>query len=342
MKEAIVSKPTRRFESRQGSVLVLVTVFMIALFAFAALSIDVGNTLVQRKRIHEAADAAALAAVADWARGKSATEVGVLGANFASANDLAAEEILAIEPGTWNHASRTFAGPLATLPANSVPAVRVVAKRSVSMAFARVIGLSEMNPRVESVAVVARATAAAGALPWAVCDSFTPAKCVTITVQMKDGGETNACSASGPISGNFGQLTFPGGSGASWYKQNIENGYQGILRVGQCVATDPGVSWGPTKQGIDDRLDRVPAYTCTSTSEPPTTKRLGIIPVVEDLDVSGKKAVCITGFYVGSLDGYNNSRKSVTVTFLEVFAGTEVDPSSPPVPGQLAGVALVR
>ena len=153
---------------------------------------------------------------------------------------------------------------------------------------------------------------------------------------------TNACSSAGPLSGNFGQLTLPGGSGASWYRGNIANGYYGTLRVGQCVDTDPGVSWGPTKQGIDDRIKGLPAYTCTSTSTAPQNNRLALVPKVSSLDVSGKKQVCITGFYVIVLDGYDNSKKTVNARFFEAYGGTEVNPAGPPVPGELAGVGLVR
>lgn len=325
----------------RGVTIVLVTVFAVALFAFAALSIDVGNVFVQRARLQEAGDSAALAAVRDWAGGASASVVNQIGQNFSVANGVQTNEVLSVRVGRWIHASRTFE-QLDPITATDVPAVEVILRRNVAMAFARVVGMDAMAPRTVSVAIAGRASAAARVLPWAVCDSFVPTRCATITVQFKGGEETNACSDSGPLQGNFGQLTLPGGSGASWYRSNIENGYNGILRVDQCFDTDPGVSWGPTRGGIDDRLDGLPPYNCTPTSDPPTNKRLGIIPKVDQLDVSGKKQVCITGFYVVSLDGYNNSQKTVTVTFLETYNGTEVDPNAPPVEGELNAVALVK
>jgi len=323
---------------------VLVTVFLVALFAVGALSVDVGNAQLQRKKIHEATDAAAMAAVIDWVEDEDATLVDQVGRAYAMTNGMTDVEVLAVEPGYWEDSTKTFVGPLPTLlslPAGAVPAVRVTGKRTVDTAFARVVGMTHMSPAVESIAVVGRAIAAVGALPWAVCDSFIPTKCDTITLQFKGGGETNACSDSGPLQGNFGQLTL-GDSGANVYRDNIENGYQGVLRVGDCVDTEPGVKWGPTRQGIDDRLKGLPPYVCTSSSAPPDNKRLAIIPRVHSLDVSGKKEVCINGFYVVSLDGYKNNDKTVTATFLEVYAGTEVDPSAPATPGDLWAVGLVR
>ncbi|NQU12161.1 hypothetical protein HQ590_15310 [bacterium] len=337
--------PQGRPSRRQASALVLVTVFMVALFGFGSLSVDVGNVLLQRKKLHEATDAAAMAAVVDWFKGATPNAVEAMGQAFAVTNGALVTEILAVEPGTWDQASSTFTGPLSTLPPNTVPAVRVTGRRHVDTPFWRVVSFGAadaMRPFVESIAAVGTANAAANAMPWTVCDTFVPAKCLSVTLQFKSGGETNACSSIGPLSGNFGQLTLPGNSGASWYKNNIAYGYQGTLRVGQCVDTDPGVSWGPTRQGINTRIGGLPAYTCTADSAPPPNARLGIIPKTDNLDVSGKKKVCITGFYVVSLDGYSNSKKTVTATFLEAFGGTEVDPSTPPTPGGWNGVTLVR
>ena len=66
-------------------IFVILVVFMVAIFGFAGLSLDVGNTLLQRKKIHEGTDAAAIAAVRDWADGQSSSAVIALGESFCSA-----------------------------------------------------------------------------------------------------------------------------------------------------------------------------------------------------------------------------------------------------------------
>ena len=73
-------------DNERGGTLILVTVFMIALFAFSALSIDVGNVLVQRARIQEASDSAALAAVVTWAKDKDVTLTQTVGQNYEAAS----------------------------------------------------------------------------------------------------------------------------------------------------------------------------------------------------------------------------------------------------------------
>jgi hypothetical protein len=347
MKQRTIRQRRSRRAQASGGTLVLVVVFLVALFAFAGLSIDVGNVYMQRARIQEAGDSEAMASVVDWAKGSASGVVAQRARTFASANGVLTNEVKLVRVGIWDQANRTFT-EAGTFTSSQVPAVEVTNQRVVPMHFARVVGMPSMSPRTVSVAAVAAATGAAGVLPWATCDSLVPSRCTTVTIQIKDSGEENACLGGGPFSGNFGQISL-GGSGASIYKDNIVNGYGGILRVGDCVYTDPGVSWGPTKSGIDDRLKNQTPYVCTGTSPPPVQdadpkndKRQGYVPKVTTLDVSGKKQTCITGFYTVSLDGYNNSSKAVTVTFIEAFGGTEIDPSKPPVPGELSGVTLVK
>src|SRR5436309_2225541 len=143
-----------------GGTLLLVTVFIVALFGFAALSVDVGNVLVHRKKISEAADAAALAAVVDWAENGTSAKVQIVARQYARANDLKDSEIVSVDPGIWVTISGagTFSAvrALPSLLPNEVAAVRVQARRNVPMYFGRVVGLPAMNPQVEAVAIAGR------------------------------------------------------------------------------------------------------------------------------------------------------------------------------------------
>jgi len=343
MKQETIRQIKSRQSKERGGTLVLVTVFMVALFGFAALSIDVGNVYVQRTRLQEAGDSASMASVVDWATGSTADVVAQHARSFASANSVLTNEVKTVRAGVWDDATRTFTEK-ATFTSSEVPAVEVTNQRTVPMYFGRVVGTPAMSPRTVSVAVVAAGTAAAGVLPWAVCGDYTPNKCDTLTLEFfQIGGSAggNTCSTgSGGNSGNFGQLDLSGGGND--YQSLIANGFGGVLRVGDCVQTDTGVSAGQTKSGLEDRVGGLPAYNCTATSPPPGNKRLGIVPKVATLDVKGVKNVCITGFYIISIDGYANNGKEVYARFLEAFTGTEVDPSTPPVVGGLNGVALVQ
>lgn len=323
----------------RGDTLVLLTVFMVALFAFAALSIDVGNVLVARNRMQEAGDAAALAAVKDWKAGAVVSTVQQVARDFAAANGVATNEVFSVRVGKWEN--NTFVEQN-SITSTNVPAVEVTTRRTIDMLFARVVGFSAMTPGTVSIAICGQANSAARVLPWAACGTIVPAKCAQIPIQFTDSiAADGACSGSGPNSGNFGQITLPGGSGSSWYKNNIISGYQGILSVGQILDTDTGISWGPTTSGIDDRIGDAPPYDCSS-STPPDPRRVGILPRFDSIDVNGKKMVKITGFYTVVINGYVKNTKTVWVTFIEKYDGDKVDTTKPPVVGLINGTALVK
>jgi Flp pilus assembly protein TadG len=319
--------------SQRGGTLVLVTVFMVALFGFAALSVDVGNVLVQRTRIQEAGDSAALASVVDWATGATAAAVAQRAKSFASANGVLTNEVKTVRVGKWDNSTKTFTEQ-ATFTSSDVPAVEVTNQRVVPTYFAKVVGLPSMSPRTVSVAVAAASRGAGGALPWSMCnDEPTPVKCDIIVIKKKGG---NDCASRG----NYDALAL-GGTGSDNYRDNIVTGFPGILHVGDIVDTEPGNMVGPTKQGLDDRLSGVPPYVCTPTSPPPTGPRLAIIPVTTPYTKNGRAQAQITGFYTVALRDYSGGG-NVEIQFVEVFNGTEVDPSAPPAVGMLNGVALVK
>ena len=336
-------------KSQSGSTLVIVVVFIVALFGFAALSIDVGNVYVLRKFLHEGTDAAALAAVIDWASGGTPAQVAQVGTDFCRTNGVQVAEIVSIEPGTWVNSTKTFVGPLASLPANSVPAVRIVGRRNVKLGFAGVVGLREMNPVVESIAIVAAPQGVVNALPFAACDQsgvIATTRCSLFTLKYgsSGGGAINSCFDSFGQSG-FGALRFEGDSGANDYRDNIIYGYREILRIGDCVRYESGNMPQPTFQGLGLRVGSAPPYTCTVSppSPAPDNGRLAIVPKVRSIDGSPAE-VCIEGFYVIVIDSWDKSGNIVTVNarFLEVYSGVEVDPNLPPKPGELKGLALVR
>ncbi len=348
MKHRTIENGSRGCQAKQhGGTLVLVTVFMVALFAFAALSVDVGNVLVQRTRIQEAGDSAAMASVVDWATGATSGIVAQRARSFASTNGVLSNEVKTVRVGKWDQTTRTFTEQ-ATLTSSDIPAVEVTNQRLVPLYFARILGLPSMSPRSVSVAVVAAANAAGGVIPFGVCDTsgeIAASRCdpVTFKVDTGGGGTTNLCLL-GP--GNFGALDLGGNSGKD-FTYYIEHGFPGTISVGCTYVSLPGNKVGPIRKSLDNRLQGVPPYTCTvdPPSPPPDNPRLAILPKVETLDVSGAKQVCITGFYVVVIDDVKNTKGAqiqVEARFLNAYSGTEVDPSKKCEAGELCAVALVK
>jgi len=128
-----------------GSTLVTVTVFMVAIFGFAALSVDVANVFHQQRNEQAATDSAAIAGVAKLPDTGAARQEAI---DLAGANGVTATEIQnagTVEVGNWSNS---------TFTANATPlnAVRVPARRNVPLYFGGVVGTGAMNPATHSVA----------------------------------------------------------------------------------------------------------------------------------------------------------------------------------------------
>jgi hypothetical protein len=334
-----------RAAGQRGSTLVLVTVFIVALFAFAALSIDVGNVLVERNRLQEAGDAAALAAVVDWATNAAASVVVQRAKDFDRANGVKTNEA-SVRVGTWDNANKTF---IARDPLDSTdtPAVEVVNRRAVPLRFAGVVGMSGMSPRTVSVAIASEAGCIKGVLPLAVCvDTNVVAQCDTMTLHFTnlDPG-TNSCSA-GASAPNFGALDLspePGG-GTAQFRDYVINGYTGTVCVGDCVNLKTGNLGANPANAVQQRVAGLPPYNCTvnPASAAPDNKRTAVIPKVASLNGTG--CVKVEGFYVVVLDDPEDKggQRVVEAKFVKILGGTKVNPDNPCNAGDVCGIALVK
>src|SRR5579862_419168 len=137
---------------QRGSTLVLVVGFVVALFGFAALAIDIARVYKEREHEQFGTDAAAYAGVAmlntNLSNGVMAANAIQEAINVAGANGVTNTEIQnagTVEVGQWSNS---------TFNANVTPynAVRVPSKRTVAMTFAKVVGMNAMRPGTHSIA----------------------------------------------------------------------------------------------------------------------------------------------------------------------------------------------
>ena len=228
-----------------GVTIVVVTFFVVALFAFAALSLDVGNVLREQRKAQIGTDAAALAAVTmlgtstDDATLRAAVNQmanQIAGTNGVTATEIASGNGGGIQLGYWSNATFYVR---ASAPYN---AVRVPARRTVNLMFGRVVGLGQMRPAVESVAKITLG----GMVPFGVGQDVLSGV-ATNCANPKD----NACqfTINRANSGNWGKLDLGGVlNNPNAWEDAFVNGYDGP--VGQngtldgepvvFVDTDPG------------------------------------------------------------------------------------------------------
>lgn len=311
----------------RGNALVMTACFLFLLLGFAALSIDMGNVYVHRQHLQEAADAAALGAVQTWAVTSEAAGTVNVGTKIASNNFLRPSEIVSITPGTWNASTRTFTPHVSHFGYNAVPAVRILARREVPTYFAKLLGFPTISTQARAIAIAGRATAATGILPWATCQTGgqTPDPCETVVLKYSSLGGGNPCSGS---KSEFGALSL-GGPGAASYRDNIEHGYPGTIRIGDVIPTETGDMVGPTRQGLEARLEGAPPYNCDPANPLVSPHpRLAIVAVTTPAAGTAKGHVVVTDFWVMALD--DPAGGQVTVKYLQVFCRQEIDPSRPP------------
>jgi hypothetical protein len=255
----------------KGAVLVLVAAALVVLLGFGALTIDVGSLFLNRERLVNAADAAALAGVQ------------FLPADPVSAADTALYYAYqnGVEPG---EVTVDISGDGKTITVSAV--------RQVGFFLAPVLGFTSTEVSAEAKARVGGVEAVWGAAPLGIPE------------QTLEFGELYTLKVGGGCGemGNFGALAL-GGRGASNYEDNLRNGYQGWLEIGDVVETEPGNMSGPTKRAIEDRISGHEG--CTFDDHCQNCPRLIYVPVYRDLGEKpgGRHDVEIVGFAAFFLDG---------------------------------------
>lgn len=279
-----------------GNVAVLLAGGMVALCGFGAVSVDAGRAFADRQRLHDVVDAAALAGAA----------------YLPDAPGAGADAALALAAGNG-----VSDGLSVTFPDSRTIAVE--ASGSTRLLLAPVLDghLGELRYRVSSRATVSGVGAIrprggvggtgwdqvnGGAVPLATeRKAFTYGESVTLKVGPGDG-----------TGGNFHPLSL-GGTGAEAYRQNLERGYAGVMRVGDRFYTEPGNMAGPTKQAVDWRigLDEASTFDTVQAGSP----RLVYVAAVDSfVGADGRTEVVVRGFAAFFLE--NASGGEITGRFI--------------------------
>lgn len=253
-------------KTQRGAVVVLVAVAMAALIVTAGWALDMGHTFLNKTRLQNSVDAAALAAA------KTLDDTGNTTLATAEALQAFGNNASATGNGELANAYGGGSGGIqvtveysATLPpfaagAPNGPYVRVRATDFVLPAWlVRVGGIFEKT--VASVAVAGPRTLNSGSTvcnvaPMMVCGSaaagaanhwgYTP-NAPAVLKKSTPGGQ----SAVGP--GNF-QLIQLGGPGAAIVRENMAGSFSACIAGGSTIQTQTGNEAGPVAQGLNTRF----------------------------------------------------------------------------------------
>lgn len=235
----VISRLARAWKARvsreSGQGLILAAAAMLVILGFAALAIDVGRLMHERRELQNAADAAAMAGARElpWS---PAAATGAAG-DWAAKNEIGPGELESVE------VSSTYADD---------DTLTVSVEREVPFLFGRVLGLQGDTIHATASARAGSAAALDGLRPWGVLESAIK----------YDGSSTILkYDAHDVTGGNFGALAIDG-TGASVYRDTIKYGsHTALCAQGQpgCldphVSTEPGNMVGPTRQGVQYLLD---------------------------------------------------------------------------------------
>lgn len=265
----MLKKLIRLKKEEHGQALVFFVGILAILLAVMAFVVDVGSVYVEKAKLQNAVDAAALAGAYDL------TGVGdVIAETIArgSANDYfdsnGYEDVI----------------PIINPDADSVT---VSATKTVEYTFAQIIGLDNANVTASATATITSADGVTGVIPIGVeQQTFNKGQEYTL----KEGGGEGS-------NGNFGGLDFKTltsfenssfkKGGAALFQDLITEGYDQPIYVNEKVDTKPGAMTGKSF----------------------TTDKIAFIPIVDSMDVNGKKAVTIVGFAAFKIKSYDKDNK---------------------------------
>lgn len=257
----------------RGQALVLVALLMGLFLAGGALVIDVGLTVFTEEKLQQGLDAGALAGAME------------LFYNSDNAINVAQEYLLlnVNDVDSYSIAEKADGS-----------GVNLWGQSDVKYFFAPLFALADGAVSASSQAKVGSVSAIVGAAPLAVEQHDFDFGNPYILKQSPNGVSFESYLGSG----NFGALSL-GGGGASRYEENLKNGFNQLLAVGDVVTTETGNISGATRRGVGYRLQQcINDPQCTPDNFEPGCPKVLLIPVYKEVQVlSGQvKQVEVVGF----------------------------------------------
>ena len=333
---------TRRAE--RGQALVLFVLAAGVLFGFAAMTIDVGLILHQRRVLQNTADAAALA----------------------GAIELPSSPSLAYDKAqTWaeNNGIDLAGGDqldIAVDPIENSVTVRV--EREQGFIFGRVLGLVSTGVHADATARVGSPLNLAGILPFGVLES---------AINYNGNSTTIKYDATNPSNGNFGPIRVDG-NGSAVLEDSIKHGTQnGVCAESQDACQDPtvqtqtGNTISAVRNGFNYRFNNTTtscdsfdevlspdgsgAYRINGACNPfvgaPESMRLVLVPVIDSFP-NGAQDVTLKYFTALYLDTFSDNKcKGNTCEVTGKFVKIVADPANDATLGTydpINGVKFVR
>lgn len=280
--------------SQKGSAFIIFGISAVVLIAFVSLVTDIGMMALHKAKLTNAVDAAALAGAQELIYKVYPPEA-------------RAEEYL--------YKNNYLNDSIRIKIEDDNSALRVSASYVVKFWLARVLGYNSKSVSATAKGKVLPVIAInSGARPFAIENQELQ---FGVQYTLKEGGGDGT-------TGNYGAIEL-GGSGAKVYYNNIVNGYNGRLMVGDYIDTEPGNMSGPTESGIEQLINQCNHNPrCTFDHFVPSCPRVITVIIVDSLDVNGRSTVQIKGFASFFLEGVSGNGDEVIGRFIKTVTSGEV------------------
>ncbi|ENM5747643.1 pilus assembly protein [Vibrio mimicus] len=272
---------------QQGLVLVLVTAAMVSLVILAAIAIDVTHQVVNRTKLQNAVDAAALAAamVAD-ATHDTATATDVAKSTLTSMHNASGNSELDVDSANFGiaYSNDPLLFPDGSFDATGDIYVRVsVADLSLTEFFMQALGMAKQVSAAAVAGPSSSINTIGNVVPIGVCKGSESGGIYGYHSNDVYALKVGDSSMTAMGSGNYNLLDF--GSGADTVREALGGGYEGTVEIGGDIDTQTGVATGPVGQGINTRLGIYQGGVSSSDYPPDYVTELPATPAT--LDSSG-------------------------------------------------------
>lgn len=261
-----------RITRQSGITTILITMILAVFLFFTALAVDVNHALLNKTRLQNGVDAAALAAAVKVSAGETdavaeATAISTISAMFAAQGNtelvIPAESISI----TFSNDPQDFAS---SYDSNGDTYVRVsVTDVPLTSYFLGYFGVDKESGAAAVAGPSSTLIYACNIVPIAVCADTSSGPNDFLGYNFQQVYELKVAdqnsSEMGP--GNFQLLDF--GSGASTVRSALAGGYEQCVDISNSAQTKPGASVGPVGQGLNTRFGVYSGGGVSSDQYPP-------------------------------------------------------------------------
>jgi Flp pilus assembly protein TadG len=278
------------FKDESGAALVIVAISMTVLLGFTALVIDVGQMYLEKSKVQNAVDAAALAG-AQKLLGDASTSVSDA---KAAAREIAEKN--GFTPDSIEAVPKSY--------------IKVKKEARVPLTFARVFGLTEADVPAYAKVIVGPLVSASGISPIAVAKDTIP------------NGTVLNCGSSKHVTGNCGFIRLDG-TGAKDLKTAFING--GSYTAKTTVDTEKGEMKGPVEAAVTDIINQDSGKPqCQSASTADKNCSRVIYVAVIDTWEGVNNSVEIIGFAAYWVEKYDKGTNQFIGHFMNMVAAGEI------------------